>query len=136
MSHYAKYFARLMISHTKICYCSRHCSETALTDNLISKVWVAPPGLPPVVGSKWGGQSTGPVRHGESVRNAGAPHGSPLPSNGNGPYRVLVVCHHNLWPAVRTELGQEEWLRPPQNRKQRGPVVVGDQGSSQGHYCS
>ncbi len=34
-----------------------------------------------------------------------------LPSNRYRPYGILAVCHHNLWPAVRTELGQEEWIR-------------------------
>jgi hypothetical protein len=29
----------------------------------------------------------------------------------HGPYGIQAVCRHNLWPAVRTELGQEKWLR-------------------------
>ncbi len=88
------------------------------------------------------GLSTGPVRHGESVRNAGAPQapvrnagapqgslpcpqGSP-PCNGYGPYEILAVCRHNLWPAVSMELGQDEWLRSGENREQRGPIIAGD----------
>jgi hypothetical protein len=30
-----------------------------------------------------------------------------------GPYGILAVCYRNLWTAVRTKLGQEEWLRSP-----------------------
>ncbi len=58
------------------------------------------------------------------------------PSNGYGPYRILAVCRIYLWPAVRTELGQEEWLRSPVNREQRGLIVAGDQGSRRGYDCS
>jgi hypothetical protein len=52
-----------------------HCSETALTGNPSSKVYVAPPvrePLPPC-GMKQS-VSHWTVRHGESERNAGAPH--------------------------------------------------------------
>ncbi len=27
------------------------------------------------------------------------------------PYGILAVCRHNLWPAVRMELGQEGWRK-------------------------
>ncbi len=29
------------------------------------------------------------------------------PSKSSVPYGILVVCHINLWPTVRIELGQE-----------------------------
>jgi hypothetical protein len=94
------------------------------------------------------------VRHGVSVRNTGAPQGSP-PSNGYGPnrygpngygpngygpngygsYGILAVCCINLWPAVRMELGQQGWLKQPV-AKVRGTIVAGDQGSRRGHHCS
>jgi hypothetical protein len=74
------------------------------------------------------------MRHGESVRNAGAPQSSPPPSNGYGPYRILAVCHINLWPAVSMELGQDRWLKQLV-AEVRGPILAGDQGSRQGHHC-
>jgi hypothetical protein len=74
------------------------------------------------------------VRHGESVRNEGAPQDVPS-SNGYGPYGILAVCHINLWPAVRMELGQEGWLKQLV-AKVRGPIMAGDQGSHWGHHCS
>jgi hypothetical protein len=95
------------------------------------------------------------VRHGESARNAGAPQGSPPPSNGYGPnrygpngngpnrygpngygpYGILAVCRINLWPAGRIELGKQGWLKQPV-AKVRGPILAGDQGSRRGHHCS
>jgi hypothetical protein len=59
-----------------------------------------------------------------------------LHSNGYEPYRIQAVCWHNLWPAVRTELGQEEWQGHRENREQRGPIVASDQGSHRGHHCN
>jgi hypothetical protein len=39
-------------------------------------------------------------------------HSAPLPlSNGYGPCGILAVCHINLWSAVRTELGQKDWVK-------------------------
>ncbi len=57
------------------------------------------------------GNPSGPVRHGDSVRNVGDPQGFPPPSNGYWPYGILVVCRINLWPSARMELGQEGWLK-------------------------
>ncbi len=74
------------------------------------------------------------MRHGESMRDAGAPQGS-HPSNGYGPYGILAVCRINLWPAVRMELGQERWLKQPV-AKVRGFIMDGDRGSCRGHHCS
>ncbi len=59
----------------------------------------------------------------------------PSPSNGSGPYGILVVFCINLWPAMRMELGQEGWLKQPV-AEVRGPIMAGDQGSRQGHQCS
>jgi hypothetical protein len=70
----AKVREPIMASDQGLCP-GHHCSEMALTGNPSSKVWVAPPGhesLSPVA-QEANGSSTGPVRHGESVRNAGAP---------------------------------------------------------------
>jgi hypothetical protein len=58
----------------------------------------------------------------------------PPPSNGYGPYGILVVCRNNLWPAIRMELGQEGWLKQLV-AKVRGPILAGDQGSCWGHQC-
>jgi hypothetical protein len=57
------------------------------------------------------------------------------PSNGYGPYGILTVCHHNPWHAVRTELGQEVWLKQPVVKVKR-PIVASDQGSLRGHHYS
>jgi hypothetical protein len=96
------------------------CSETVLIGNPSSIVWVATPGrepLPPMTGSNrlvhWTSETWWKC---EKCRSS---TGLPL-SNMYGPYRILVVCCHNLWPAVRTELGQEEWLsslRKPQVKR-------------------
>jgi hypothetical protein len=40
-------------------------------------------------------------------------HPPPPPSKGSGPYGILAVGCNNLWPAVRTEQGQEGWLKQP-----------------------
>ncbi len=89
---------------------------------------------PPVVGSKqlvyWTSETLWKC---EKCRSS---TGLSPASYGYGPSRILAVCRHNLWPAVRMELGQEEWLRLPQNREQREPIVASDQGSCQGHHCS
>ncbi len=110
----------------------------ALTGNASSEVWVALSGhkpLTPVAGNKqlvhWTSETWWKWEKCRSSTGLPTP-----PSNGYVPFRILAVCRHNLWPAVRTELGQEEWLRLPWNHKQRGPIVAGDQGSRRGHHCS
>ncbi len=108
------YFIFLSTSHQV-----QYCSETALTGNPSSKVWVTPTGrelLPPVAGSKrlvhWTSETWWKC---EKCRSS---TGLPLPlSKGYGPYRILAVCPHNLWPAVRTKLGQGEWLRSRQKQQ-------------------
>jgi hypothetical protein len=94
----------------------QHHSEMALTGNPRSIVWIAPLGrksLPSVAGSKqlvqWTSETWCKC---EKCRSSTRP--PPPPRKGYGPYRILAVCFHNLWPAVRIELGQEEWLRSPQ----------------------
>jgi hypothetical protein len=63
-------------------------------------------------------------------------HAAPFPlSNGYGPCGILAVCHINLWSAVRTELGQKDWVKQLV-AKARGPIVASDQGSGRGHHCS
>jgi hypothetical protein len=59
---------------------------------------------------------------------------TPPPCYRYGPYGILAVCHINLWPVVRMELGQEGWLKQPVS-KVRGPIVAGDQRSRRGHHC-
>ncbi len=40
-------------------------------------------------------------------------HRAPPCSNVYGPYRMIVVCCYDLWPAVKMELGQKGWLKKP-----------------------
>jgi hypothetical protein len=74
----------------------------------------APPGrklLPPR--REANGWPTGAVRMCGGVRIQGSIRPPPPPSNRYGPYGILVVCRHNLWPTVRMELGQDGWLKQP-----------------------